>query len=177
MGKRVLIVICITCLFCVLSVCVFLQCSPKQWICEAYQRNWHGVSDSLSHASHYVLEHGLTTEMVNLELHHSFFDTLTDALDVKQLYLQPDGMVFCVLDYNGLFMNGIEYGVYYSPKGIPLISPEYLSTIASIDYFADQSFEISDDYYILGKRYSGRDFYLTKSINNNLFYFEYHLSH
>lgn len=177
MVKRVLKAICITCVICILSACVILQCSPERRIFWVYQINWCGVSDSFLYASQYVLENRLTTGMINSELHRNYFDALIDTLDVKQLYLQPDGMVFCVLEYKGLFTNGIEYGVYYSPEGIPLISPEYLSTIASIDYFSDQSFEYYENYYLLGKRYNGTDFYLTKPISNNLFYFEYHLSH
>ena len=177
MGKRVLIAISIACLICILSACVFLLCSPERRIIWTYQINWRGAADTLLQAGQYALENGITTEMVHSAPHRSYFDALIDTLDVKQLYLQPDGMVFCVLEYQGLFMNGIEIGVYYSPEGIPLISPEYLSAVASADYFANQSYERYEDYYLLGKRNNGTDFYLTKPIGRNLFYFEYHLSH
>ena len=74
-------------------------------------------------------------------------------------------------------MNGIEYGIYYSPETEPLISNDYLSFVATESYFDNYDFEIYNDYYILGKRNNGTDFYLTKMISMNVFYFEYHLSH
>lgn len=177
MKKAIVIIsVCVICVIIMLNGVSFIS-SPEQKIAWEVQTNWRGVTNTLLQISQYALEYGLTTDVIDSEPYHDYFGKIKQKLEVKQLYVEPNGVVFLVLEYRGSFMNGIEYGIYYSPEKEPLISNDYLSFVATENYFDNYDFEIYNDYYILGKRNNGTDFYLTKMISMNVFYFEYHLSH
>lgn len=177
MKKTIVIIsVCVICVI-IMANSVPLISSPEQKIAWEVQTNWRGVTETLLQISQYALEYGITTDVIDSEPYHDYFEKIKQKLEVKQFYVEPNGMVFLVLEYRGSFMNGIEYGIYYSPEAKPLIPNDYLSFVATANYFDNCDFEMYNSYHMLGKRNNGTDFYLTKMIGMNVFYFEYHLSH
>lgn len=74
MKKAIVIIsVCVICVIIMLNGVSFIS-SPEQKIAWEVQTNWRGVTNTLLQISQYALEYGLTTDVIDSEPYHDYFE-------------------------------------------------------------------------------------------------------
>lgn len=82
---------------------------------------------------------------------------------------------FFIYDGRGLPSAGVYYGYYYTVSGEPEIPNDDNNGVAW-DYTVDDSFSMDNEGYYWGKPNNGTDWYYTRKITDNWYYYELHCS-